>query len=283
MIVDAHHHFWDPATRDHAWLAGLPALRRPFGPAEFAAAAGPEQVTASVLVQVLASTAETEEFLEMAAADPNSGPRVAGVVGWADLTDPGLDEEIGRLRGLPGGDRLAGIRHLVQDEPDPDWLARPQVRRGLAAVGRAGLVFDLLVRPAQLPAAIKVVTGLPEVRFVLDHGAKPEIGLHRNEPWSLLIGTLADRPNVSCKLSGLVTEAGPGWTAARIAPFADRLLDCFGPGRLIFGSDWPVCTAAAASYHQVVSLAGALLDGQLSAAERAAVFGGNATALYCLS
>jgi L-fucono-1,5-lactonase len=277
VIIDAHQHFWDPATREHTWLAGLPALRRRFGPAEFAAAAAPEGVTASVLVQVLPSSSETEEFLALA----GSQPCVRGVIGWADLTDPGLAEEIARLRGRPGGERLAGIRHLVQDEPDPDWLTRPEVRRGLAAVGRAGLVYDLLVRPAQLPAAIKVVTSLPEVTFVLDHAAKPQIALNRTGPWSLLISTLADRPNVNCKLSGLVTEAGPGWTAEQIAPFADWVLDCFGPGRLMFGSDWPVCTLAA-SYHQVMSLAAGLLDGQLSEAERAAVFGGNAATTYRL-
>jgi L-fucono-1,5-lactonase len=282
VIIDAHHHFWDPAAREHAWLAGLPALRRRFGPAEFAAAASPEGVTASVLVQVLASTSETEEFLALAALEPGTQPRITGVVGWADLTDPGLADEIARLRGLPGGGRLAGLRHLVQDEPDPGWLARPEVRRGLAIAGRAGLAYDLLVRPVQLPAAIKVVSSLPEVRFVLDHAAKPGIGMHRTEPWSLLISELAGRPNVSCKLSGLVTEAGAGWTAEQIAPFSDWVLDCFGPGRLMFGSDWPVCTLAA-SYHQVMSLAGRLLDRQLSAAERAAVFGGNAANVYQLA
>jgi L-fuconolactonase len=279
VIVDAHHHVWDPATREHAWLDGLPALRRRFGLADYRAVSAPEGVTASVLVQVLASTAETEEFLALAAA-PDGHP-VAGVVGWVDLTSPAVGDEIARLRALPGGQRLVGLRHLVQDEPDPGWLDRADVRHGLAAAGRAGLVYDLLVRPAQLPAAIRVTADLDEVAFVLDHGGKPDIAAGAAEPWVSLVGELAGRPNVSCKLSGLITEAGPGWTAARIAPFADRLLDHFAPGRLMFGSDWPVCTQTA-SYGEVTGLAGSLLAGRLGAAEQAAVFGGNAAAAYRL-
>ena len=280
MIVDAHHHVWDPGTRRHTWLDGLPELRRPFRLADYAGAAGPEGVTASVLVQVLNSTAETEEFLALAAGSAG-GPGPAGVVGWADLTRPDLGEELDRLRDLPGGDRLAGLRHLVQDEPDPSWLARPEVGRGLRATGAAGLVFDVLVRPAQLPAALRVAGELDDVRFVLDHGAKPDIAAGSFEPWAGLIAELARRPNVTCKLSGLVTEAGPGWAPETFAPYVDHLLECFGPERLMFGSDWPVCTLAA-SYHEVVTLARTLLDGRLSPAEMDGVFGGNAVAAYRL-
>jgi L-fuconolactonase len=276
-IIDAHHHVWDPAARRHAWLDGFPALNRRFGPADFERASQPEGITGSVLVQVLASAAETAEFLALAAA----AGRVAGVVGWADLTSPAVPAEIARLRALPGGDLLAGIRHLVQDEPDPDWLRRPDVRRGLRAVGAAGLAYDLLVRPAQLPAALAVTGDLGEVRFVLDHGAKPAIASGAREPWASLISELATRPNVSCKVSGLVTEAGPGWRPAQIAPYIDHLLDCFGPGRLIFGSDWPVCTLVA-SYAEVIALARDALQGRLSPDELAAVFAGNAITAYGL-
>jgi L-fuconolactonase len=278
VIVDAHHHVWDPGTRRHHWLDDLPGLRRPFGVADYDAAAGPAGVTASVLVQVLNSTAETEEFLALAAAH---APRPAAVVGWADLTREDLRDELDRLGALPGGGRLAGLRHLVQDEPDTGWLTRPEVRRGLRAAGAAGLVFDLLVRPAQLPAALRVVSGLDDVRFVLDHGAKPEIAEGRFEPWAGLIGELALRPNVVCKLSGLVTEAGPGWKPEMFAPYVDRLLECFGPGRLMFGSDWPVCTLAA-SYQEVIGLARSLVEGRLSRDETGDVFGGNAAAAYGL-
>jgi L-fuconolactonase len=277
VIVDAHHHIWDPAASRHAWLDGFPPLNRAFGLADFERASEPEGVTASVLVQVLASTGETEEFLALAAG---SGP-VAGVVGWADLTSPAVADEIARLRALPGGDRLAGIRHLVQDEPDPDWLRRPEVRRGIRAVGAAGLAYDLLVRPAQLPAALAVTGEEASVRFVLDHGAKPDIASGRREPWASLISDLAARPNVTCKLSGLVTEAGPGWRPAQIAPYIDHLLDRFGPGRLIFGSDWPVCTLAA-SYGDVIALARNALASRLGPAELNAVFAANAVAAYRL-
>jgi L-fuconolactonase len=276
VIVDAHHHVWDPGTRDHRWLEGLPALRRRFSIADFQRAAG-EQVTASVLVQVLASTAETEEFLLLAAEHPV----VAGVVGWADLTAPGLPDQLARLRELPGGGRLAGLRHLVQDEPDPGWLDRPEVRRGLAAVGEAGIVYDLLVRPPQLAAAVRAVRDLGEVRFVLDHGAKPDIAAGGWQPWAEQVGQLAACPNVTCKLSGLVTEAGRGWTAGAIGPYAGRLLDCFGPDRLMFGSDWPVCTLAA-GYGEVLALARDLLAPRLATAELDAVLGGTAVRAYRL-
>jgi L-fuconolactonase len=277
LIVDAHHHIWDPAARRHAWLDGLPALNRAFGLADFGRASQPEGVTASVLVQVLASTRETEEFLALAAG---SGT-VAGVVGWADLTSPAVGDEIARLRALPGGGRLAGIRHLAQDEPDPDWLRRPEVRRGIRAVGAAGLTYDLLVRPHQLAAALAVTGELADVRFVLDHGAKPAIASGGLEPWASQITGLAARPNVSCKLSGLVTEAGPGWRPAQIVPYIDHLTDRFGPPRLMFGSDWPVCTLAA-SYAEVVALARGALAGRLGPAELDAVFGANAIAVYRL-
>ncbi len=277
MIIDAHHHIWDPASRQHAWLDGLPALNRVFGLADFERASEPERVTASVLVQVLASTEETEEFLALAAGP---GP-VAGVVGWTDLTSPAVAEELARLLALPGGARLAGIRHLVQDEPDPDWLRRPDVRRGIRAVGAACLAYDLLVRPHQLPAALAVASELTDVTFVLDHGAKPPITSGVLEPWASQIGELAARPNVSCKVSGLVTEAGSGWRPARIVPYLDHLVDAFGPGRLMFGSDWPVCTLAA-SYAEVVALARDPLAVRLGPAELDAVFRTNAISTYRL-
>jgi L-fuconolactonase len=282
MIIDAHHHLWDPGTRRHAWLDPLPALRRPFTVGEFAGIAAAHGVAASILVQVLPSAAETAEFLALA----GTGTLVAGVVGWADLTAPDVADQVARLRALPGGDRLAGIRHLVQDEPDPDWLDRPDVRRGLRALGEAGLVYDLLVRPAQLPAAIRTARDLPGVRFVLDHGGKPDIAHGRLEPWGGLVAELARQPNVACKLSGLVTEAGPRWSAARhsiarFGPYAGRLIEAFGPDRLMFGSDWPVCTLAA-SYGEVLDLAVALLAGRLDSAGTDAVLGGNAVRIYGL-
>ena len=278
MIVDAHHHLWDPVATRHDWLADVPALQRRFDLADFQQASAPHGVDASVLVQVLNSTPETEEFLQIAAA---STGRIAGVVGWADLTDPGIADELARLKEQPGGSLLVGIRHLVPDEPDVNWLARPDVQRGLAAVGAAGLVYDLLVRPQHLTAAIKITAALPNVRFVLDHGAKPDMATGSTQPWTKLIEELSRRPNVTCKLSGLVTEAGPVWSQAKIAPYAGHLLEAFGPNRLMFGSDWPVCLLAA-SYAEVFGLARALLTGLLSQSELDAVFGTNASLVYDL-
>ncbi|MGH3407540.1 MAG: amidohydrolase family protein, partial [Streptosporangiaceae bacterium] len=207
---------------------------------------------------------------------------VAGVVGWVDLCGEDVASEIARIREQAGGDRLAGVRHLVQDEPDPAWLDRPEVRRGLRAVGQAGLVYDLLIRPPQLPAALRLTADLDQVRFVLDHAAKPRISDGVLEPWAAMIGELAARPNVACKVSGLVTEAGAGWRREQLGPYVDVLLASFGPGRLLFGSDWPVCLLAA-TYAEVLALARDLLSPHLSPPELGAFFAANARALYGLT
>ncbi|MEV7964973.1 amidohydrolase family protein [Sphaerisporangium sp. NPDC088356] len=279
-MIDAHHHLWDTSRREYPWMAGeaLAPLRRPYGVDDLrreTAAAGVER---TVLVQTVASVEETEEFLATAAA---SDGLIAGVVGWVDLTGPGVADELMRLRTGPGGDLLVGIRHTVQDERDPAWLARPDVRHGIRAVGQAGLAYDLLVLTPQLPAARDVVRDLPGVRFVLDHAAKPPIASGVTEPWASEIKALAESPNVTCKLSGLVTEAAwTDWDAPRIAPYADHVLSCFGPDRVMFGSDWPVCELAA-SYEQVTTLARQLTTA-LSENEREQFFTTTAQTAYAL-
>jgi L-fuconolactonase len=209
------------------------------------------------------------------------GATVVGVVGWADLAGPDVAGELARLRELPGGGRPVGIRHLVQDEPDSAWLDRPEVRRGLRAVGDAGLVYDLLIRPSQLPAALRVTAALDDVRFVLDHAAKPPIASGVREPWAAQIAELAARPNVTCKVSGLVTEAAAGWRPDQIAPYVDALVASFGPDRLMFGSDWPVCLLAA-TYDEVATVARDLLSRHLGPAELDQVFGATARSVYNL-
>ncbi|MEV6149943.1 amidohydrolase family protein [Nonomuraea sp. NPDC052129] len=285
--IDAHHHVWDLGVRAHGWLDAekLAPIRRTFTLdrlAEHAVAAG---VGGTVLVQVLPDLAETVEFLALAAASE----LVAGVVGWVDLTAPAIAET---LAGLPGGQSggagqagrpggLVAIRHGVQAEPDPGWLTRPDVRRGLAAVASAGLAYDLLTLPHQLPAAIETVAALPELTFVLDHLSKPPIASGQLEPWASRIRELAAHPNVYCKLSGMVTEADwASWRVADLRPYAETVLAAFGPERVMFGSDWPVCLLAA-DYQRVVSAAEELCAG-LSAGERAAVFGGTACRAYRL-
>ena len=265
MRIDAHHHVWELNRRPQEWLdePGMEAIRRDFTLRDFPGTG----IDRTILVQVLADAAETGEFLAAAAASD----LVAGVVGWMDLT-------CGALPGSPGP--LVGIRHLVQGEPDPDWLNRPDVRRGLRAVADAGLAYDLLTLPHQLPAAIETVRALPDLTFVLDHLAKPPIASGELEPWATDLRRLAAEPNAYCKLSGLVTEAGAGWTVADLRPYADVALEAFGPARMMFGSDWPVCLLAAA-YAEVVAAAEELTAG-LTPAERSDIFGGTAVRAYRL-
>jgi len=276
VIVDAHHHFWDPGRADYPWLTDeLATIRRAFGPADLAPVLEAAGVDATVLVQTRSSLDETREFLATAAATPF----IRGVVGWIDLTDPAAGDTIAALRDGPGGNRLVGIRHQVHDEEDPDWLLRDDVRRGIEAVGRAGLAYDLLVRSRELPAARQIVASMPHIRFVVDHLAKPPIRDGELQPWAALVASFRDLPNASWKLSGLVTEADwQRWTLSDLAPFVDHALAAFGPERLIFGSDWPVCLLAA-SYERVTATAREL-TAALSEAEQAAVFGGNARAVY---
>ena len=276
MIVDAHHHFWDPGRADYPWLTeDLATIRRPFGPIDLAPLLHADGVDASILVQTRSSLDETREFLATAAAVPF----IRGVVGWVDLTDPAVGEVIAALRDGPGGDRLVGIRHQVHDEPDPEWLLRDDVRRGIRAVADAGLVYDLLVRSRELPAARKVVASMPDARFVVDHLAKPPIRDGALEPWAGLVASFGLFANASWKLSGLVTEADwERWTPAHLTPYVDHALDVLGATRLIFGSDWPVCLLAA-PYPRVLGVARESTAG-LSATERAAVFGLNARTVY---
>ncbi|MGK5555583.1 amidohydrolase family protein [Actinomadura kijaniata] len=273
-MLDAHHHLWDTSRRDHPWMDGPWAdpLRGRFDADRYARVSGACGVTASVAVQALHDVAETRELLDVARGP---GP-VAGVVGWCDLTAPDVADTLADLAAGP----LVGIRHLVQDEPDPGWLARPDVRRGLRAVGAAGLVYDLLVRPPQADAALAAARALPEVSFVLDHAGKPDIAGGGWEPWASWLRRMAALPNVTVKLSGLVTEAVPGGDPADIMIYARHVLETFGPDRVMYGSDWPVCTLAA-PYREVADLAGEAMA-ELTDGERAAVAEGTARRVYGL-
>jgi L-fuconolactonase len=275
--IDAHHHVWDLAVRDQPWTAQLPALRRTFTIGDLRPHLAAHDIVATVVVQTITVPGETPELLALAAAEPV----VAGVVGWVDLTAPEIDDELARLRALPGGHALVGVRHQVQEEPDPRWLCRADVRRGLATVAAAGLTYDLVITADQLPATIETVQALPELTFVLDHGGKPRIRIGELEPWRGHIAALGSCANATAKLSGLVTEAEHDtWTVADLRPYADALLHSFGPARLMYGSDWPVCLLAA-PYDRVIEAAEEL-TAQLSPAERADVFGGAAERTYRL-
>jgi len=279
VIVDAHHHLWDLGVRDQDWITDPPlgVLRRNFGVADLEPVANAAGVVRTVLVQTITVPEETPEFL----ATAEDSELIGAVVGWTDLTAPEVADALAGLAEVRGGRWLRGIRHQAQAEPDPEWLCRKDVWRGLAAVGRAGLVYELLTLPSQLPAARRTVAALPNVRFVVDHCSKPPIASGDLAEWAELIRSLAAHDNVTCKVSGLVTEADwANWTVDDLRPCFEVVLDAFGPERLVFGSDWPVCLLAA-EYADVVGAAREL-TGELSAAERGMIFSDTAVGVYGL-
>ena len=279
MRIDAHQHYWSVAYDDYGWLQPTAALRpihRDFAPHDLRPWLDRAGIDATVLVQAAPSEAETQRLLGCA-AQPAS--RVAGVVGWCDLLQPRAPERIEQLaRESP---LLKGLRPMLQDLPDPRWVLQPQLRPALRAMVDHGLVFDALVKgDAQLQALCEFAPAHPALTIVLDHAGKPPIATGPIDRWAAAIALLAQLPNVWCKLSGLITEAGADWSAARLQPWVDVLVDRFGPRRLIWGSDWPVLNLAGdyAAWWQ----ASEQLLRTLAAAERDAVFGLNAVRCYRL-
>lgn len=278
-VIDAHMHFLNPERADYPWLNDpqLAPIRRVFSPDDLRPILKENGVDYTVLVQTRSSLEETREFLNIA----ETTDFVAGVVGWVDLTSPSVADDLAALKSSPSGRYLVGIRHQVHDEPDPEWLLRDDVQRGLKAVQDAGLVYDLLLRPREMPAALTVVRKFPDLRFVVDHIAKPPIARGEIDDWATKMEPLAASPNVWCKLSGMVTEADwKNWKPADLKPYVDRVVQWFGESRLLFGSDWPVCLLAA-TYQQVKAALEEIL-GPMSATAREAIFGGNARAVYRL-
>lgn len=275
MRVDAHHHVLDPGRRTYPWMTpDLAPIDRPWSVDELRPLLDAQELDATVLVQTVPATEETVELLGLAAADE----WIAGVVGWVDLEAPDVDDQVARLRAAPGGSALVGVRHNLHDEADPRWITRPAVLRSLGRLAEQGLAFDLLVRQRELPAAIEAADAVPELAFVLDHVAKPSLADGELAAWAPLVGELAARPNVTCKLSGLVTEASwATWVLDDLRGAVDHALATFGPDRLMYGSDWPVCTLAA-DYATVHDAAVALTD----AGDRDAIFGATARRVYRL-
>ena len=291
-IVDAHHHVWDLSVRDQPWLdqPGLAPLRRNFMLSDLEPEAAAEGVTSTVLVQTVTEPDETPEMLALAAGSD----LIAGVVGWVDLEAPDAADAIGALRELPGGALLVGIRHPVLVEPDPDWLTRPAVLRGLADVAAAGLTYDVVAMPRHLRAAVAAAQATPQLTFVLDHFGNPEIGNEVDESWAAAFRTFAALPNTVAKLSGILGEPAPGPASptdpadmtrapgptAHLQPYYEIALAGFGPGRLMFGSDWPVSTMVV-GYGGVHAAARSLTAG-LSSAEKTAIFRDTAQRTYRL-
>jgi len=275
MIIDSHQHFWELGRFDYPWMnPDLGVLYRNYSPSDLEPIIKQHGVAKTVLVQASNSLAETQWLLSLA----DSYPFIAGVVGWADLTDPGLGDDLDVLKANP---KFKGVRHLVESEPAEDWLVQPEVLRGLQTLAVHGVSYDLLVHTRHLKHARTVAENIPELRLVIDHMAKPPIARGEIKEWAQEIKAVAAFPNVYCKLSGLVTEANlTSWSPEDLRPFVDCALEYFGPRRMMFGSDWPVCLLAG-SYDQVLESFRFLLAG-LGESDQHAVFAGNAIEFYRL-
>ncbi len=272
--IDAHHHVWhyDPAA--YAWIdESMAAIRRDFLPEDLAPILAAAGVDGAVTVQARQTVEETDWLLGL--ADRHAWIR--GVVGWVPLADPDGEQVLARVAAHP---KCKGVRHVLQGEPAA-YMERSDFHQGVAALGRYGLVYDILIHEAQLPAAIAFVDRHPDQPFVLDHIAKPKIRAGALEPWAARMRELAERECVACKLSGLVTEADDGaWTPEQLRPYMETALEAFGPARLLFGSDWPVCLVAC-DYARWIGMVEDFVS-SLSADEQAAMFGGNAVEVYGL-
>ncbi|MEU6198507.1 amidohydrolase family protein [Streptomyces sp. NPDC047061] len=283
-LVDAHHHVWNLDHRPQSWLhePGHEPIRRTFGVDDLRASAtralAGRRPARTVLVQCVTSLDETREFLALADTDPLIG----AVVGWADLTSPAIGDVLDELRAGPGGGWLRAVRHLVQAEPDSGWLQRPSVERGLRAVAERGLGYDVLIRDHQFDQAVGLAERVPELPLVLDHAGKPPIAKGELADWERDVRRLAGHPQVRCKVSGLVTEADhQRWTIDDIRHVWDVLLTAFGPDRLMFGSDWPVCVLAGGWNRWAATVEELLAD--CSPAETSAVLADTATGFYRLA
>ncbi|MER6561642.1 amidohydrolase family protein [Streptomyces sp. NPDC001027] len=282
-LVDAHHHVWNLDRRPQPWLddPGHEPIRRTFDIGDLRTNAtrtiAGRPLEQTVVVQCVASLPETRELLALAEREPLIG----GVVGWVDLTSLAIDDIVDTLRAGPGGSYLRAVRHLVQGEPDPAWLQRPVVESGLRAIRDRGLGYDVLIRAHQLPQAILLAERVPGLPLVLDHAGKPPIADGDLSDWERQLRLLARHPQVRCKVSGLVTEADPEkWDIKDIRPVWDVLLSAFGPGRLMFGSDWPVCDLAGGWNAWAATVEELLQD--CSGAETRAILTGAATEFYRL-
>ena len=274
MRIDAHHHFWRYTPQEYGWIDDpMASIRRDFLPRDLAQEIASAGIDAVVSVQARQTLDETEFLLEQAAHHS----WIAGVVGWAPLVDPEITAILARLAALR---RLKGIRHVLQAEPDA-YMDRPDFNAGIAQLRTLNLAYDILIYHPQLPAAIRLVDRHPNQVFVLDHIAKPAIRAGELQPWARDMAELARRPNVFCKLSGIVTEADyKTWSYEQILPYMQTALEAFTPTRLMFGSDWPVCRVAT-TYSGWVNTVDRFAS-TLSETERHALFHDTAARAYGL-
>jgi L-fuconolactonase len=273
-VIDAHQHFWRVARGDYGWLTpALAPLWRDFMPADLAPTLARHAIQRTILVQAAPTVAETDFLLAIADATP----WVAGVVGWLDFAARDAVDAIARLATHP---RLVGVRPMVQDIADDDWLLDPAFAPVFRALADHRLVFDALVLPRHLPRVARIVERHPHLAVVIDHAGKPPIrdGIRGLDPWRHDLAVLAGAPNVTCKLSGLVTEAASAWTPDHLSPYVGRVLEAFAPRAIVWGSDWPVVEIGG-GYDRWREATLALLAG-VAAQDRAAILGGNAARVY---
>jgi L-fuconolactonase len=273
--IDSHQHFWRYNRAEYGWIGPeMAVLQRDFLPSHLVSLLAAAGLTRSVAVQARQSLAETEWLLALA----DQFPFIQGVIGWVDLCGPNLPEQLRHFADRP---KLRGVRHVLQDEPDDQFMLRPAFLRGLALLAQHSLTYDLLIFPRHLPVACDLVSRFPQQRFVLDHVAKPGIRSDGLALWDPGLRRLAGFSNVFCKVSGLVTEADwQGWQPDDFRPYLDVVFDAFGAQRVMFGSDWPVCTVAA-SYETVVAMVDEYIRA-FSPDEQAAVWGDTARRCYGL-
>lgn len=275
MEIDAHQHFWEYDPGKHSWInEQMSALKRDFLPSDLKQEMDKVGVKGCVAVQADQSEAETEFLLELA----EKHDYIRGVVGWLDIRAENLRE---RLEHYVQYDALKGLRHIVQDEPDDRFLLKPDFLRGIEILGSFDLTYDILIYARHLPVAIEFASRFPDQKFVLDHIAKPEIGDQKIDEWAEGIREIAAHPKLHCKISGMVTEADwENWKKEDFKPYLEVVFDAFGPERLMFGSDWPVCTLAA-EYEEVYGLLEAYME-PLAEEEKQMILGGNAQQFYNL-
>jgi L-fuconolactonase len=272
--VDSHHHFWRPERGDYHWMSpDDETLWRDYGPAELRPHLERNGIAETVLVQA-AETLEETQFLVQLAAETEF---VKAVVGWIDMTS---EDALGQLDTLARNASLRGIRPMIQDEPDDTWMLQPRLGPVLENLAARSLAFDALVLPRHLDSLLVLLGRHPELSVVIDHGAKPPIRGGAFEPWAGWMRRLARETRACCKLSGLVTEAGAGWSVADLRPWVDHLLDVFGPERLMWGSDWPVCNLAGG--YDAWSDASTELLRELSTAEQRSIYRDTARRFYGL-
>lgn len=272
--IDAHQHFWQLGRGDYSWLTpSLAPIYRDFMPFDLAPILARHGVEGTVLVQAAPSDAETDFMLSL--AEENAS--IEGVVGWVDLAHENARQRIAALADHP---KLKGLRPMIQDIADDDWMLRPDLEPAFQALIDHGLAFDALVLPRHLGNLLALLSRHPRMRVVVDHCAKPEIARRAFDGWARDIERIAVQSSALCKLSGLVTEAGDAWTVEGLRPYVEHVLSCFGAERVIWGSDWPVCTLAA-GYDEWIAATEELLSAR-PPGERDAILGGNAVSFYRL-